>query len=102
MPERVFVFSTPRAPRGPLATVGALALGAVLVTAAVAASAALLVIGGGAALALGLWARFKGGAKPAASSAEEAGPFARPDGVIEGVRYAEVRVETRRPPQPPR
>ncbi|WP_018632696.1 hypothetical protein [Neomegalonema perideroedes] len=100
MPNRVFVFSTPRAPRGILATVGALALGAVLIATAVVASAALLVIGGGAALALGLWAKFKGGAQTS-ETREEAGPFARPDGVIEGVRYAEVRVEDRRR-QPPR
>lgn len=100
MPNRVFVFSTPRRPRGPLAAAGALALGAVLVTAAVVASAAILVIGGAAALGLGLWARLKG-ARPSedqAGGAEPRGPFAGPDGVIEGVRYAEVRVENRQPP----
>ncbi len=107
MPNRVFVFSTPRAPRGLLGTMGALALGAVLVTAAVAASAALLVIGGGAALALGLWAKLKGGlgGSSGSASAREEGPFSRPDGVIEGVRYAEVRAEARggdRRRQPPR
>ncbi|MDD2867639.1 hypothetical protein [Neomegalonema sp.] len=101
MPNRVFIFSTPRAPRGILATMGALALGGVLIAAAVVASAALLVIGGGAALALGLWAKLRGGAAKSTEAREEPGPFTRPDGVIEGVRYAEVRVEDRRR-QPPR
>ena len=101
MPNRVFILSTKRGSRGPLAAAGALAVGALLVTAAIVASVALVVIGAGAALALGAWSRIRGGAGASTSEAE-AGPFMRPDGVIEGVRYAEARVQDRPPHQPPR